>query len=428
MRNWVRPRAAWLWFGVELCGFSVVTLFTFAVTMIALVGTVIGLAGMAAAMIENGRQVADGYRRAAREWAGVAIPSPYLPIRPDIARTGFGDPQLTASLDRLRALLTDPATPRDLVWMVMSPVIGAVFGLLPVVAATYGLAVLALPECWYLVSGTPTPEAGVLDPIGLLGGAHAAAIPLGLALSVAPLPAARWFLAMQARTSALLLRPSRSVRVRELEESRSYATDTLAAELRRIERDLHDGAQARMVAVGIALRTLESLLDTDPEAARELVVEARATAGAALDDLRTLVRGVHPPVLAERGLVAAVRAVALDSPVHTHVEDHLRRRLDAPVEAALYFAVCELMANAAKHAEANWIFIDLHEDAGTVIVTVNDDGAGGADPARGNGLRGVERRVATFDGKMTMTSPPGGPTAVKLEIPCASSSLRTSTC
>jgi signal transduction histidine kinase len=175
-------------------------------------------------------------------------------------------------------------------------------------------------------------------------------------------------------------------------------------------------------------------------------MEARDSSVKALAELRDLVRGVHPPVLADRGLADAVRALALDSPLQVRVTSELPGRPPAPVESAAYFAVSELLANVAKHADAGMVWIDIRHDggmsgtsgisrtsgtsgtSGMVRIGVTDDGRGGADPARGTGLHGIERRLAAFDGVLAVSSPPGGPTVVNMEIPCALSSPKTSSC
>jgi signal transduction histidine kinase len=217
-------------------------------------------------------------------------------------------------------------------------------------------------------------------------------------------------------------------RVERLAQTRALAVDNAAAELRRVERDLHDGAQARLVALGMSLRAAERLVETSPQAAVALIVEARETSSKALTELRDLVRGIYPPVLADRGLADAIRALALDTPISTQVVIDLPGRLDAPVESAVYFAVAEALANAVKHAGARRVQIRALHSRGALRVEVTDDGAGGADPAAGTGLLGVERRLGTFDGVLAVSSPPGGPTMIVMEVPCALSSLRTSSC
>jgi signal transduction histidine kinase len=230
-------------------------------------------------------------------------------------------------------------------------------------------------------------------------------------------------------------------RVEQLTQTRADAVDTAAAELRRVERDLHDGAQARLVALGMSLRAAERLIPTSPQAAIALVAEAREASSKALTELRDLVRGVYPPVLADRGLGDAVRALALDTPVRTETDIHLPGRLDPPVESACYFAIAEALTNAVKHSGARLVQIRIRYAAarhapagpdrpatGMLRIEVTDNGTGGADPANGSGLAGVERRLATFDGILAVSSPVGGPTIIVMEIPCALSSPRTSSC
>jgi len=224
-----------------------------------------------------------------------------------------------------------------------------------------------------------------------------------------------------------------SSRVRTLTATRVDAIDTATAELRRVERDLHDGAQARLVAVGMSLRAMERLIRSDPNAAISLVAEARENSARALADLRGLVRGINPPVLVERGLGDAIKALALDTPLPVTLDIDLDGRAPAPVESAVYFAVAEVLANAVKHADAHEVHIRaLHtmpeQGQGMLRVEVADDGSGGADPANGTGLTGIERRLGTFDGILAVSSPPGGPTIVVIEVPCALSSPKISSC
>jgi signal transduction histidine kinase len=213
--------------------------------------------------------------------------------------------------------------------------------------------------------------------------------------------------------------PELAGRLQRLAETRDHAVDAAASELRRIERDLHDGAQARLVALGMNLRAVERLLPASPQAALGLVAEARETSVRALNELRDLVRGICPPVLADRGLGHAVRALALDTPLPTELDIDLPGRPTAPVESACYFAVAEALANAVKHSGARRVHVRMLHRSGILRIEVADDGAGGADPARGTGLQGVERRLGTFDGILAVSSPPGGPTMIVMEVPCA---------
>jgi signal transduction histidine kinase len=196
--------------------------------------------------------------------------------------------------------------------------------------------------------------------------------------------------------------------------------DASAAELRRIERDLHDGAQARLVALAMNLGVAEDVIDADPAGAKALLTEARAGAGAALTELRGLVRGIHPPVLADRGLAAAVQALTLGSAVPVELDLRLERRLAAAVESAAYFATAEALTNAIRHSGAGQVRVRVVDAGNAVRITVRDDGCGGADPSRGTGLLGIQRRLSAFDGGLSVSSPPGGPTVLEMELPCTS--------
>jgi signal transduction histidine kinase len=332
-------------------------------------------------------------------------------------------------------MLRDPATWRDLAWM-LTAVPLAVISLIPAVLVAIGFFGLVWQPAWWapwavpigLTTGAWVTPWYVWEGMGLLWPSAAAvpgwvSVPIGLALTLAGMLLARPLLWLRARIDGLLLKPTRSTelaqRVQRLVETRADALDAEAAELRRIERDLHDGAQARLVAVGLSLATVEQLMDTDPQAARALLAQARESSVTAVQELRRLVRGINPPVLAERGLGDAVRAIALDSPVPVAVSVSLPRRLPAPLESAAYFAVCEGIANAARHGAPSRIEVDLRDDGSVLHIRVADDGRGGADPARGSGLAGVRRRLGTFDGTLEVSSPPGGPTELTMEIPCA---------
>ena len=215
-------------------------------------------------------------------------------------------------------------------------------------------------------------------------------------------------------------------RVTRLAETRGTAVDTAAAELRRLERNLHDGAQARLVALGINLRAAEQLFNTDPDTALTLVAESRENSALALAELRALVRGFHPPVLADRGLGGRRPGACPGFPLPVQTDIQLPGRPPAPVESAAYFAVAEALTNAVRHAGASGVHIRMAHCAGMLRIEVTDDGHGGADPANGTGLLGVERRVATFDGILAVSSPAGGPTIIVIEVPCALSSPKTS--
>jgi signal transduction histidine kinase len=210
-----------------------------------------------------------------------------------------------------------------------------------------------------------------------------------------------------------------SRRIDALTTTRAGVVEAAEAELRRIERDLHDGAQARLVALGMSLGLAEQRLAEDPEAARELLVEARAGAGEALRDLRDLARGIHPPILVDRGLEAALAALVARVPLPVDVRVDLPERPAEAVESGAYFVVAEALANASKHGGASRVEIRVARAGETLTVTVVDDGRGGADPG-GAGLSGLRSRVVALDGTLRVDSPAGGPTTVEAVLPCAS--------
>jgi signal transduction histidine kinase len=321
---------------------------------------------------------------------------------------------------RMSWLLSDVSTWRDLLWLAVNLVVGWVLLLAPVMMVGFGVVAFLVPGSaavpgMHGVSRWATPPA-------FPGNTPTVLLAIGVALVALGLGTAPVALRGYGGLARLVLTPSReaelALRVEQLAQTRRETLDTGAAELRRIERDLHDGAQARLVAMGLTLDAAGRLIDTDPAAARALLYEARDASARALAELRDLVRGIHPPVLADRGLADAIRALALDSPLRVGVTGPLDGRLPAPVESAGYFAVSELLANVAKHSGAGAAEVDLRHSSGSLRITVSDDGAGGADPSRGTGLQGVARRVAAFDGVLVVSSPAGGPTVINLEVPC----------
>jgi signal transduction histidine kinase len=211
----------------------------------------------------------------------------------------------------------------------------------------------------------------------------------------------------------------RGRRIAELEETRAGAVEQQETELDRIERDLHDGAQARLVALGMNLGMAEQKLATDPVAAQALLAEARRGTHEALEELRTLARGIRPPVLADRGLGPAISALGERTPLQVNVSVDVPRRPPRAVETAAYFVAAEALANAGKHARATRVDIAVREKDGWLVVEIVDDGVGGANAA-GNGLLGLARRVQALDGKLVVVSPDGGPTSIRAVMPCAS--------
>jgi signal transduction histidine kinase len=335
---------------------------------------VIGV-GILLAAVPACRWIADEHRRMAARILGTPIPNQYRP-------TTKGGP-----IQRVTGWALDPMTWRDLAWLVVACTVGFTVSLLAVLL----LILIVTGAFWYYGIEPIMRARAYMD---------------------------RWMLSY-GHTEVL------EQRVQVLTETRADAVDHSAAELRRIERDLHDGAQARLVAMSMNLGMAESLMEKDPEAAAKMIAEARSTSKAALGELRSVVRGIHPPVLADRGIAGAVEALALDMAIPVRVDIALRGRPPEPVESAVYFAVAECLANIGKHAGADNAWVTLTHGNGVLRAMIGDDGRGGADPDTGTGMLGVMRRLSAFDGTMRVSSPTGGPTVVTLEVPCDLSSPRT---
>lgn len=321
------------------------------------------------------RWLADRHRAMAARTLGHPVPAGYLPTE----GLTFGR--------RLQTWALDPMTWRDLLWALVSVTVGFALALMTVLM----LVLIVTGAFWWYGAPHVMRLRASLDRMLLTRG----------------------------HTEQL------EQRVVDLAASRADTVDHNASELRRIERDLHDGAQARLVAVGMTLGLADDLFARDPDGAHRLLAEARETNSAALADLRAVVRGIHPPVLADRGLAGAVEALALDMALPVDVSADLPGRPPAPIESATYFAMAECLANVGKHAAASRAWVELSHDGSSLRVVVGDDGIGGADPRHGTGMLGVMRRLSAFDGTMVVSSPALGPTLITLEIPCVLSSVRT---
>ncbi|MEU8675997.1 sensor histidine kinase [Streptomyces sp. NPDC048560] len=390
-----------------------VTLFVLAVLSVTFVVLGIGLV-TTPFVLEVVRKHAGQRRLYAATWAGVRIPVPYRPFPPDL-RSGF-----TGQVERTLLILKDPATWRDLQWLLADMTAGCVVSLLAFGLMVYPVEGFVLAAGLWRVFEDSTYWYAFVPVSSQLTGLAAAA--LGVVLLGLGTRAAQPLLRAHFLLARVFLAPTQeqelALRVHRLTETRHEAVDTAAAELRRIERDLHDGAQARLVAMGMNLGTIEALVEKDPAQAKKMLAMARESSAEALAELRDLVRGIHPPVLAERGLGDAVKALALRLPVRSEVAVELAGRTEAPVESAAYFAVSEALTNAVKHAGADRLWVDVHHAEGMLRISVTDNGRGGAVIGSGSGLSGIERRLGTFDGVLAVSSPAGGPTMVTMEIPC----------
>jgi signal transduction histidine kinase len=339
------------------------------------------------------------------------VPSPYPPLPAGL-------------LAEARALVRASATWRDLTWSLCHLVVGVSGAVLGLALWLTALQCLVAPLLRVVLPADASFDPVVLELVGRSGPTTWLLVPVGVALVVVAYRAPRTVLAGQARLAASLLEPTAaaalSARVDELTTARTAAVDASAVELRRVERDLHDGAQVRLVSVAMSLGMAEDVIDSDPAAAKALMAEAKAATGAALSELRDLVRGIHPPVLADRGLPGALQALALGGGVPVELDVRLERRLSAPVESAAYFAIAEGLANAIRYSGARRIRVAVLDEDRALRISVRDDGRGGADATRGTGLHGIRRRLSAFDGTLRLSSPVGGPTVLDMELPCVS--------
>lgn len=326
------------------------------------------------------RRIAGAKRSLTASWTGVRIPEVYRPL------TG-------TMRERVVTAVLGPGTRTDARWMVAYWFYGA-------------LLALAVP-LW--------PVGLVVDGVwcGLL---RREAVVLPLIVRLADL---------EANWSTALLKPSPqaqlTARVQELAATRADAITAHEAELRRIERDLHDGAQAQLVALSMRIGLARRAYGGDHETGLRLLDEAQKQAERALTELRQVVRGIHPPILSDRGLAGAVRALAAGSGLDVAVDDGgLDQGVRAPaaVEAAAYFAVAESLTNVAKYSGISRAEVRLVRVRRGLRVRVRDEGRGGADETGGSGLLGMRRRVAALDGTMEVSSPVGGPTVIEVELPC----------
>ena len=336
---------------------------------------------------------------------------------PLVAR--YRAPEGTRRGRRIHALVHDVQVWKDLGWLAVLSVVGFLFALVPLVLWPTVLWALTYPAWWWGLPRAWQPEWGNENPLNtwievfvLFSG--------GLVLLVVT----PWLVAALARAEAelarLFLAPSTRGRVDELERSRAAAVRTQEEDRRRLERDLHDGVQARLVALALDLgMARDKLAAGDEAAAGALLDEAHVEAKSTLAELRELVRGVHPAILADRGLDAAVSALAARSPVPVAVDVEVER-LPAALESAAYFVVAETLANVAKHSQATRADVRVRRLDGRILVEIADDGRGGARVGAGTGLVGLEDRVRALDGTLRVASPEGGPTVVVAELPCAS--------
>mgnify|MGYP000899466970 FL=1 len=358
------------------------------------------------------RSLAEWKRRMVHQWSGIRVESPYLPLPP-------AEPGFRGRFDEAVRLVKDPGTWRDVAWLLMDLCVSPMLALFSMATVIGGLLGLAMPIIWEPFAKNWSDGSFYLFVPVNETTAPFMPIP-GLLILLTGLLLAPWWVKLHSRFVRWALGPTKRTRMAALSQTRRETRDSSAAELRRIERDLHDGTQARLVAMGMTINTAQAMMRSNPEAAEALLTEAKNASVTALGELRDLVRGIHPPVLADRGLGDAVRALAADCAISAEVNVEIPERVGPALESAAYFAVSELLGNVVKHSGANRVDIDLRVENGELRISVTDDGRGGANPETGTGLRGIERRLAAFDGLLVIQSPIGGPTSAHITLPVES--------
>jgi signal transduction histidine kinase len=316
------------------------------------------------------------------------------------------------------AMLRDPGVRRRTLHQLLAFPLGLVTSVVLYTLLTTTVVLLGMPV---LGAFLPTSEGALYGvPIDngalrvLLGG-------VGLLLLLLVPAVVRGLVAIDvlaARTLLGRVPGTLTERVGELERSRARVVDSAESERRRIERDLHDGTQQHLVALAMTLGRARARHRTDPEGVGPLLDDAHQQAKDAVTELRGLIRGLHPPVLTDRGLDAALSALATRCPVPVELTVEMERRAPATVEAIGYFVVAEALTNVARHSAASRATVTVRESDGALWITVSDDGRGGADPSAGSGLRGLADRVSGIDGQLHVDSPVGGPTVLTVELPC----------
>jgi signal transduction histidine kinase len=410
-RTWLATSYAVLGTVVGALGALVLLL---VLSSLALSFTVVGALVLLGGTLTVARRLGRAERTRALVFLGVAIPSPHLPTE-------------GKWWQRVVARATRSESWREVAYLVLLGPVGLIGSVL-VVAAWTGAALFVLLPLYnpalanggahlFSLDGRPLIVIDTVPETALVG-----LIGVGLALAAPWI--ARAVAGAEGRLAVSLLGPSERAalanRVDELRARREQLFDVVEAERRRIERDLHDGAQQRLVALAMNLGMAKEKFDKDPAAARALMEEAHREAKQAMVELRNLARGIHPAVLSDRGLDAALSSLAGRAPVPVAVDVSVAERPSAAVETTAYFVVAEALTNIARHSGASRAAVTVARQNGHLKVEVTDDGIGGADTGRGTGLAGLVDRVQSVDGTLRISSPAGGPTILTVELPCGS--------
>lgn len=322
-----------------------------------------------------------------------------------------------------RAALRNAAVRRELAWLPCHAILGLLLGFLSLALPLSSIHDVSFPLWWKLVPARADNSSLGFGPVHDWSGAFAICLvgvaTIGVTIVLLPVMAQ-----LQAWPGRRLLPPDHetdlALRVAELTATRAAALDAHTAELRRIERSLHDGTQNRMVAVNVLVGAAKRALARDPAEAEEILERAQAAAEYALAELRGVVRSILPPVLTERSLPDALAGLAADCPVNCRIDADLTERCAASVEATVYYTVAEALTNIAKHSGASHATVRLHRHQDRLCAEITDDGGGGADSRGGSGLSGIRRRVEAHDGTFELSSPAGGPTVLRVSVPCGS--------
>ncbi|MFD0559743.1 signal transduction histidine kinase [Stackebrandtia endophytica] len=399
----------WLLYGV---GTGLLALFMFPVMIPVIVACLLGIPLVRPGVLLL-RTVA-GLERTRLRAMGQPVASPY------------GPPPRT-----LREAVTDPSVRRDLLWIPLHGIPGLVLCLFGAQLLINALRELSVPLWWQLV---PPSEASAFNGLVHVDSWAQA----WLVSATGPVWFVLWLVIgprivrFHARYSARLLAPSpgvdMSARITQLTATRAAALDAHAMELRRIERALHDGAQNRLVGVAMLTGAARQAIKRDPDSADQILERVQEAAESALAELRSVVRGILPPILENRGLEGALTALAGDCSVDCSVEIDIPVRCPASVEATAYFTVAEALTNVSKHSGATNASVVVRRIGDRLQIVVDDDGRGGADPVNGSGLDGIRRRVAAVDGETRILSPLGGPTTIEVTLPCGSLSPKMTHC
>ncbi|MHA6630156.1 sensor histidine kinase [Pseudonocardia sichuanensis] len=318
------------------------------------------------------------------------------------------------------ALWQDPGVRRRAAHQLVAAPLGLLTAGITYTLLVGALTLLSMPLLTWVAPSTGTTVYAI--PFADTGGGRALLAGLGLVLLLVAPAVLRGLGTLDVTVARALLGPvpeELARRVDELERSRARVVDAGEVERRKLERDLHDGTQQRLVALGMTLGRAKTRYKQDPTAIGPLLDDAHQQAKDAVTELRGLIRGLHPPVLSDRGLDAALSAIAVRCPVPVQLSVDIDERPSSTVEAIGYFVVAEALTNVARHSRAAHASVTVRrEGSGSVWITIVDDGVGGADPDRGTGLRGLADRVSGVDGQLRVDSPVGGPTVLTVELPC----------